>query len=85
MREGFLEGEPIGVWDGATTAAMKRFQQENGFPVTGKPEALSLAKLGLGSATAGVGAPRERPADGAAGAAAGTLASEESSQTASEN
>lgn len=85
MKEGYLEGEPNGVWDGATTAAMKRFQKENGFRVTGKPEALSLIKLGLGSPTAGSGAPRERPAGGAAGAAAGTLASEESIQTASEN
>ncbi len=55
----FLRGEPSGVWDEGTAGAMSDFQKDNGFRVTGKPDALSLIKLGLGSETAGVGAPRK--------------------------
>ena len=61
VREGYLEGKPSGVWDEATVDATRRYQEDNAFPVTGKPEARTLAKLGLGSETAGVGAPRPRP------------------------
>jgi len=45
---GYLRQDPAGKWDGATREAMRRFQQDNGFPVTGLPEAKSLMKLGLG-------------------------------------
>ena len=55
----YLKGEPSGVWDDGTAGAMSDFQKDNGFRVTGKPDALSLIKLGLGSETAGVGAPRK--------------------------
>lgn len=58
IREGYLEGEPSGKWDAATTAAMRRLQKDNGRPQTGKPDALSLIALGLGPETAGMGAPR---------------------------
>jgi hypothetical protein len=36
---------------------MKKYQDKNGFTPTGKIDALSLNKLGLGSETAGKGAP----------------------------
>jgi hypothetical protein len=36
---------------------MKKYQDKNGFPATGKIDAASLNKLGLGSDTAGKGAP----------------------------
>lgn len=56
-REGAYDGEPTGRWDAATIDAMKKYQDKNGLPSTGKIDALSLQKLGLGSDTAGKGAP----------------------------
>ena len=57
QKDGSYEGEPTGKWDAATTDAMKKYQDKNGFPATGKIDAASLNKLGLGSDTAGKGAP----------------------------
>lgn len=57
QKDGSYQGEPTGKWDAATIEAMKRYQDKNGFPSTGKIDALSLDKLGLGSETAGKGAP----------------------------
>lgn len=57
IRESYLEGKPTGKWDKVTRQAMSRFQEANNLPVTGKINARSLIKLGLGSKTAGVGAP----------------------------
>jgi peptidoglycan hydrolase-like protein with peptidoglycan-binding domain len=57
QKDGSYEGEPTGKWDAATSDAMKKYQDKNGFPATGKIDALSLNKLGLGSDTAGKGAP----------------------------
>jgi peptidoglycan hydrolase-like protein with peptidoglycan-binding domain len=57
-KSGHYQGEPTGKWDAATTSAMKSFQQANDLKPTGKLDALSLQKLGLGSATAGVAPPR---------------------------
>ncbi len=48
IREGYLKQEATGKWDDATRAAMRAFQQANGFQVTGLPEAKALMKLGLG-------------------------------------
>jgi peptidoglycan hydrolase-like protein with peptidoglycan-binding domain len=56
-REGAYAGEPTGRWDGATIEAMKRFQSSQGLNPTGKIDALSLQKLGLGSPVAGAAAP----------------------------
>ncbi len=47
-KAGYLNQEPNGKWDDATVAAMRRYQSDNGFDVTGKPDAKSLMKLGLG-------------------------------------
>ncbi len=44
---GYFPGEPTGQWDQATVDAMRAYQQSNGFKTTGKPDALSLKKLGL--------------------------------------
>jgi peptidoglycan hydrolase-like protein with peptidoglycan-binding domain len=44
---GYFKEEPTGKWDAATTQAMSAYQTDNGFKVTGKPDALSLKKLGL--------------------------------------
>jgi hypothetical protein len=57
QKDGSYEGEPTGKWDDATTDAMKKYQDKIGVTPTGKIDAVSLNKLGLGSATAGKGAP----------------------------
>jgi hypothetical protein len=49
IREGYLHGDPNGLWDSQTHDAMLRYQADHGFPATGLPEAKSLMKLGLGS------------------------------------
>ena len=56
-REGALEEEPSGKWDNTTVEAMKKYQGDHGLNPTGKIDALTLQKLGLGSETAGKGAP----------------------------
>jgi len=57
-REGAYSGEPNGKWDPASVDAMKRFQASHGLNSTGKLDAHSLQKLGLGSGVAGLAAPR---------------------------
>jgi hypothetical protein len=57
QKDGSYEGEPTGKWDNNSIEAMKKYQDKNGFSPTGKIDALSLQKLGLGSDTAGKGAP----------------------------
>jgi peptidoglycan hydrolase-like protein with peptidoglycan-binding domain len=56
-REGAFGGQPTGKWDDATVNAMKKFQENQGLNPTGKIDAVTLEKLGLGSDTAGKGAP----------------------------
>jgi peptidoglycan hydrolase-like protein with peptidoglycan-binding domain len=60
-REGFYHDDPTGKWDDSTADAMKQFQQAKGLPSTGKIEALSLQKLGLGSPVAGLAPPDPQP------------------------
>ncbi len=57
QREGAYNGEPTGKWDSASIEAMKNYQDKKGLSPTGKIDALTLGKLGLGSSTAGKGAP----------------------------
>ena len=45
---GAYHGTPTGRWDSDTRDAMARYQSQNGFGVTGLPDAKSLMKLGLG-------------------------------------
>jgi peptidoglycan hydrolase-like protein with peptidoglycan-binding domain len=56
-RKGAFTGTPTGAWDDSTVDAMKKFQSTNGLSPTGKLDALTLQKLGLGSETAGIAAP----------------------------
>lgn len=56
-KDGSFTGTPNGKWDASTAAAMKRFQDAHGLNPTGKLDALTLQKLGLGSQTAGVAPP----------------------------
>jgi Putative peptidoglycan binding domain len=62
-RDGYYKGDPNGKWDSVTAGAMEKFQADHGLDSTGKIDALTLQKLGLGSDIAGVDAPRP-PASG---------------------
>ena len=55
---GYYQATQNGKWDSATISAMQKFQSDHGLEATGKIDALSLQKLGLGSEIAGVSAPR---------------------------
>jgi Putative peptidoglycan binding domain len=55
---GYYKGEPNGKWDSDTVAAMQKFQSANGLDSTGKLDAPTLQKLGLGSDVAGRASPR---------------------------
>jgi Putative peptidoglycan binding domain len=57
-RGGYFEGQPNGKWDSNTILAMQKFQSANGLNSSGKIDATTLQKLGLGSSTAGVDAPK---------------------------
>jgi hypothetical protein len=57
QKDGSYQGQPTGKWDAATMDAMKKYQDKIGVTPTGKIDAVSLNKLGLGSETAGKGAP----------------------------
>src|SRR5690348_5216818 len=63
-RSGYYKGDPNGKWDARTIDAMRNFQEDHGINGTGKIDALSLQKLGLGSEIAGVDAPRPRAPQG---------------------
>lgn len=60
-KKGAFDGAPSGKWDDSTVDAMKKFQAANGINPTGKLDALTLQKLGLGSETAGLAAPTPPP------------------------
>lgn len=60
-KDGSFQGAPNGRWDDDTAAAMRKFQAAHGLNPTGKLDALSLQKLGLGSQTAGVAPPTPPP------------------------
>lgn len=48
IREHYLDGQPSGVWDTRTTAAMRRFQAAQGWQSKVVPDSRALIKLGLG-------------------------------------
>jgi len=56
-KDGSFSGTPSGKWDDSTVEAMKKFQAGHGLNPSGKLDAVTLQKLGLGSQTAGVAAP----------------------------
>ena len=58
QREGYFKRDPDGIWGPETVHAMRNFQEDHGLDGTGKIDALTLQKLGLGSEIAGVDAPR---------------------------
>lgn len=48
IREKYLDGQPTGVWDARTEAAMQRYQTDNGWQSKVTPDSRALIKLGLG-------------------------------------
>ncbi|HEY2353160.1 MAG TPA: peptidoglycan-binding domain-containing protein [Candidatus Acidoferrum sp.] len=56
-KDGSFSGTPSGKWDTSTVDAMKKFQAAHGLNASGKLDAKTLQQLGLGSHTAGMGAP----------------------------
>ena len=58
QRGGYYQGDPTGKWDSNTIAATEKFQSAHGLDSTGKLDAPTLQKLGLGSDIAGVSAPK---------------------------
>lgn len=55
IKQGYLSGEPTGSWDAQTSAAMAKFQADNGWQSKITPDSRGLIKLGLG--------PQAPPAD----------------------
>jgi len=48
IKANYLDGQPTGVWDAKTKAAMQRYQQDNGWQTKVLPDSRALIKLGLG-------------------------------------
>jgi Putative peptidoglycan binding domain len=48
IREHYLTGEPSGVWDASTQAALVKYQSDNGWQTKVVPDSRALIKLGLG-------------------------------------
>jgi len=48
IKQGYLSGEPSGVWDAQSSAAMAKLQADNGWQSKITPDARGLIKLGLG-------------------------------------
>jgi murein L,D-transpeptidase YcbB/YkuD len=60
-KDGSYSAAPSAKWDDGTVDAMKRFQTTHALNPSGKLDALTLEKLGLGSTTAGVAEPVAPP------------------------
>ena len=60
-KDGSYSATPNGKWDDNTVEAMKKFQTTHALNPSGKLDALTLEKLGLGSTTAGVAEPVAPP------------------------
>jgi hypothetical protein len=48
IREKYLTGEPTGLWDARTQAALVKYQADNGWQSKVVPDSRALIKLGLG-------------------------------------
>ena len=48
IREHYMTGEPNGKWDPTTTAAMQKYQADQGWQTKLMPDSRALKKLGLG-------------------------------------
>ncbi len=48
IREHYMQGEPTGLWDSDTQAAMQRYQADQGWQSKTTPDSRALIRLGLG-------------------------------------
>lgn len=48
VREGYMKGEPSGLWDQSTKDAMTRYQADHGWQTKTLPDSRALIQLGLG-------------------------------------
>lgn len=48
IREKYMDGQPNGVWDARSKAAMQKFQADQGWQSKVVPDSRALIKLGLG-------------------------------------
>ena len=48
IKSGYMNGEPSGVWDAESAAAMQKLQGDNGWQTRITPDSRALIKLGLG-------------------------------------
>lgn len=48
IKSGYMTGEPTGVWDSESAAAMQKLQADNGWQTKITPDSRALIKLGLG-------------------------------------
>ena len=60
-KDGSFKGAPNGKWDDSTVEAVRKFQSAHGMNPTGRLDAPTLQKLGLGSSTMGVAPPQAPP------------------------
>lgn len=51
IQKGYLVGEPTGIWDASSIAAMQKLQGDNGWQTKITPDSRALIKLGLGPQT----------------------------------
>ena len=52
IKSGYMSGEPSGVWDSSTQAAMVKLQAANGWQTKLVPDSRAIIKLGLGPGSA---------------------------------
>ncbi len=52
IKAGYMNGEPTGVWNAESNAAMQKLQGDNGWQTKITPDSRALIKLGLGPQTA---------------------------------
>jgi hypothetical protein len=50
IKSGYLSGQPSGVWDAQSQAAMQKLQADNGWQTKLVPDSRAIIKLGLGPA-----------------------------------
>lgn len=86
-RDGYYQGEPNGKWDANTVSALQKFQSANNLNASGKLDATSLQKMGLGSSTAGLNPPTPalRSTTSSTGLAPSTSASTSSTRSGTVN
>jgi len=61
IREGYMKGEPSGVWDQSTKDAMTRYQTDHGWQTKTLPDSRALIQLGLGPNHEDAGNPQSMP------------------------